>query len=271
VIFTTGGYLSVPVAMASRDVPIGCFVPDIEPGLALRFVSIRAAMIAITTEASRQFFHHPERVRVTGYPVREALTPIPKDEAVKEFDLDPAKAVLLVFGGSRGARSINEALWENLGALLSRCQIIHITGSLDWPRVETVQSLLPEGSVQNYRPYPYLHSEMGTAMSAADLVLSRAGAATLGEFPHFGLPAILVPYPHAWRYQRTNASHLENKGAAVVLNDEDLKTRLLPLVTILLDDAERLAEMGRSARALQQTGAAEKIARELEKIMRKEA
>jgi UDP-N-acetylglucosamine:LPS N-acetylglucosamine transferase len=85
-----------------------------------------------------------------------------------------------------------------------------------------------------YHAYPFLH-EMGQALAAADLVVSRAGASALGEYPLFGLPAILVPYPYAWRYQKVNADYLARRGAAVRLNDEDLPARLAGEVRALLD------------------------------------
>ncbi len=126
--------------------------------------------------------------------------------------------ILLVFGGSTGARSINRALLAVLPELLKEMQIIHVSGKLDWAEVEAARGQLSGLSgeqadlAQRYRAYPYLHAEMGAALAAADLALSRAGASSLGEFPQAGLPAILVPYPYAWRYQKVNASYLAAAG-----------------------------------------------------------
>jgi UDP-N-acetylglucosamine:LPS N-acetylglucosamine transferase len=92
---------------------------------------------------------------------------------------------------------------------------------------------------------------MGAALASADLAISRAGASTLGEYPYFGLPAILVPYPHAWRYQKVNAKYLENKGASVILADKDLQTRLLPVINEITSQPERLKAMGQAMRQLQ--------------------
>jgi UDP-N-acetylglucosamine--N-acetylmuramyl-(pentapeptide) pyrophosphoryl-undecaprenol N-acetylglucosamine transferase len=91
---------------------------------------------------------------------------------------------------------------------------------------------------------------MGLALRAADLVVARAGASCLGEFPAFGLPAVLVPYPHAWRYQRSNAETLSEHGAAIWIEDKDLQWSLLPTAGELLRDSTRLAAMGRKAAAL---------------------
>jgi UDP-N-acetylglucosamine--N-acetylmuramyl-(pentapeptide) pyrophosphoryl-undecaprenol N-acetylglucosamine transferase len=109
---------------------------------------------------------------------------------------------------------------------------------------------------------------MGYALAAADLAVCRAGASTLGEMPFFGLPAILVPYPHTWRYQRVNAEWLTNRGAAVTLADEKLEQELLPRLRQLLMDRERLAKMEGEARALSRPNAAVHLAEELLMVQR---
>ena len=120
---------------------------------------------------------------------------------------------------------------------------------------------LPEDLRQWYRPFPYLHGEMGAAFRAADLVVARAGASMMGEGPAFGLPAILVPLAWAWRYQRVNADFLSEKGTAVQLTDEQLPDKLLPTVLDILDDEAKLAQMGAAAKALDKPDAAVNLAR----------
>ena len=171
--------------------------------------------------------------------------------------------MLLVFGGSRGARSINEALWNVLAEVLEFAQVVHITGALDWPGTAARQGKLPADLAHRYHPYSYLHEEMAFALASADLVVSRAGAATMGEFPLFGLPAVLVPYPHAWRYQKTNAAYLEKEGAAVVLEDAALSEKLLPTLRELLTNEPRLQAMGAASRSMARPDAAEIIANEI--------
>ncbi len=148
--------------------------------------------------------------------------------------------VLLVSGGSKGARSINNAVLANLPALVEMAQVIHITGELDWPVVEAKMKELTTDAICPLPAFPYLHEEMGAALAAADLALSRAGASTLGEYPLFGLPAILVPYPHAWRYQKVNADYLVQHGAAVMLEDAKLSDQLLPTVNDLLESSSEI-------------------------------
>ena len=260
VLFFTGGYLAVPVALAGWRVPSLVYVPDIEPGLALRSIARLADKIAVTAERSRDWFYDQEKVEVTGYPVRSELQVWTREAALEAFELDEDHPVLLVFGGSKGARSLNQALHAVLPELLKRAAIIHITGRLDWPRLQGKKENLPGDLAERYRMFPYLHERMGAALQAADLVVSRAGASVLGEFPHFGLPAVLVPYPHAWRYQRVNAEYLVERGAAVMVRDQELETELLATLTDLLDDEERLLRMKENMIQAAHPGAAQSIA-----------
>ncbi len=260
VLFFTGGYVAVPVALAGRRWPTLLYTPDIEPGLALRVLTRFADHVAVTVEEARRFYPPRLPVTVTGYPVRRDLIAWTREAARQALGLPGDRPVLLVFGGSKGARSINRALLAVLEPLLDEADVVHISGKLDWPEVEARAARLDAARAARYHPFPYLHERMGAALRAADLVVSRAGASTLGEFPAFGLPAVLVPYPYAWRYQQVNASYLAAQGAAVVLPDADLPTRLLPLVRDLLRDAGRRQAMAQAMRRLARPQAADHIA-----------
>jgi UDP-N-acetylglucosamine--N-acetylmuramyl-(pentapeptide) pyrophosphoryl-undecaprenol N-acetylglucosamine transferase len=267
VMFFTGGYLAVPVALAgrwmvSRDIQPRSllYVPDIEPGLALRTLSRLSAQIALTAEESMEFINFPTKSKVTGYPVRPELKEWSLEDARQAFRLIPDLPTLLVFGGSKGARSINQALIGILPDLLSELQIIHISGHLDWSEVESAKSRLSPDLATRYHAFPYLFEEMGAALTLADLAVSRAGASILGEFPLFGIPAILVPYPYAWRYQAVNARFLEQKGAALVLQDDVLADELLTTIRRLIDDRNLRESMRRAMQALAKPDAAESIA-----------
>jgi UDP-N-acetylglucosamine:LPS N-acetylglucosamine transferase len=144
--------------------------------------------------------------------------------------------------------------------LLEDIQIVHISGHLDWNEVEAARLSLETRLVERYHAFPYLHGEMGAALKAADLVVSRAGASVLGEYPLFGLPAILIPYPYAWRYQEVNARYLEQRGAALVLEDADLQGHLHETIQVLLRDQGRRMAMGQAMRSLARPDAAQKIA-----------
>lgn len=260
VLFFTGGYIAVPMAMAGRATPSLLYVPDIEPALSHKLIGRFSSCIALTTETSRQFFSQKKKVVVTGYPVRPDLTQCSREEARSKLMLQPDFPTLLVMGGSRGARSINTALFNILPNLLRLAQIIHITGELDWQRAQEVHASLAGNLASNYHAFPYLHEEMGLALSSADLAISRAGASTLGEYPAFGLPAILIPYPHAWRYQKTNAEYLRQKGAAIMIEDKDMQEKLWKAIHELLVKPNQLESMRQAMRSLAQPGAAKYIA-----------
>jgi UDP-N-acetylglucosamine--N-acetylmuramyl-(pentapeptide) pyrophosphoryl-undecaprenol N-acetylglucosamine transferase len=258
VLFFTGGYVAVPMALAGRKIPTLLYVPDIEPGLALKTLARFADRIALTAEDSFPFFKRRSRLAVTGYPARPGLAKWSRLEARRTLNLSEEAPVLLVVGGSKGARSINNAVLTDLPALLEMAQIVHISGELDWPEVEAKARQL---KAPRYHAYPYLHEEMGAALAAADLALSRAGASTLGEYPLFGLPSILVPYPYAWRYQKVNAGYLVRNGAAIMLEDARLAGELLPTVRGLLAEPARLEAMRSAVRSLARPQAASEIGR----------
>lgn len=263
VLFFTGGYVAVPMALASRMLGRNkslLYVPDIEPGLALKAIARFSDCIALTVEESGDFFpKHPAKV-VTGYPIRPGLDRWTTDEARSFFALLEDLPVLLVFGGSKGARSINQALAGALPELLQEMQIIHITGRLDWQMMEKARVDLSTQQLNRYRPYPYLYDEIGAAMHLADLALTRGGAATLGEMPIFGLPAILVPYPYAWRYQRVNANYLMKRGAAEIIEDSQLAEQIVPKVRGLMEDPAKREKMSQAMHSLAKPEASARIA-----------
>ena len=280
-LLVTGGFVGVPAAVACwlRRTPILVYLPDIEPGLAVKLVSRLATRVAVSVDDSLQFFPKgPRRTIVTGYPVRPGLARATRADAILRFALEPEVKTLLVFGGSKGARSLNRAVASILDALVARYQVIHISGPADAPEARARGAALPEETKGRYHLFEYLHdpaergvlsaplrgsassSDMGLALAAADVAVSRAGASVLGEFPLFGLASILVPYPYAWRYQKVNADYLTSRGAALRLEDESLARDLLPAIERLMnDDAERRRVQER-ARALARPGAADRLA-----------
>ncbi len=261
VILLTGGWANLPVALSARllGVPSVVYLPDIEPGLAIKALGPFARRIAVTVEASARYFPAGKTV-VTGYPLQENRLNATREEARAHFGLDRTRKTLLVFGGSRGARNINRALGARLAELLDDgLQVIHITGELDWERAMRAAGDLKDHP--DYRAFPYLHADMGLAFAAADLALCRAGASALAELPLFALPAILVPYPYAWRYQKVNADYLSERGAALRLNDEDMPARLYETISALIHDEARLGEMRERSRALAKSDGAANLAR----------
>ena len=260
VLFFTGGYVAVPMAFAGQRFPTLLYVPDIEPGLALKALATFADRITVTAPDSQHYFN--KSVIVTGYPLRPDLSAWERKKARSILGLSSRKPTLLVFGGSKGARSLNKAVLANLPALLELAEVVHISGQLDWDEVEEAEAGLKARQKKLYHTFPYLH-EMGKALAVADLVVSRSGASCLGEFPFFGIPAVLVPYPHAWRYQKVNASYLAEKGAAVILDDSRLQAELLDTVKVLLENPGKRESMQAAMRSLSKPDAAQSIASQL--------
>jgi UDP-N-acetylglucosamine--N-acetylmuramyl-(pentapeptide) pyrophosphoryl-undecaprenol N-acetylglucosamine transferase len=270
VLLFTGGYVAVPMALAGRKIPSLVYVPDIEPGIALKLMSRFASVVALTTETSRHYFAPGTRTEVTGFPTRAELNGWTRERALIHLGLQPDRFILLVTGGSSGARSLNRALLAVLPDLLRETQIVHLTGKLDWTEVQAAKSALSPEAAQNYHPLVYLH-EMGAALAAADLVISRAGASALGELPMFGLPAILVPYPHAWRYQKINADYLIERGAALLLEDSRLPDLMLSSVFTLSRDPERLQRMRQAMQSMARPQAGQRLADLVRELAQKPA
>jgi UDP-N-acetylglucosamine--N-acetylmuramyl-(pentapeptide) pyrophosphoryl-undecaprenol N-acetylglucosamine transferase len=268
VLLTTGGFVAAPVAVACwlRRVPMVLYLPDVEPGQAVKFVARFAATLAVTRPESRAYFPG-KKVIVTGYPVRAEMLQADRAAAIRRFGLAPDRATLLVTGGSKGARSLNRAIAANLAALLAKAQIIHLSGATDAADAQAQRDALPAELQRHYHVFEYAHAhDMGLALAAADLVISRAGASVLGEYPVFGLPSILVPYPYAWRYQKVNAQALVTQGAAVMLDDATLNATLRPAIEQVLGDATRLAAMRRAARSLARPDAALALAQAVQAV-----
>ncbi len=261
-LFVTGGYVCAPVVWAANRlrIPILIYLPDVTPGMAVKRLARYAHRVAVTFPEVAA--HFPGKAVVTGYPVRPELQErrLSKMEARRVFGLDPERATVLIFGGSRGSRSINQATAAILPDLLKEAQVIHITGDLDWEAAQARAEDLAPDLQDHYRRFPYLHDEMVAALSAADVVVARAGASTLGEFPALGLPAILVPLPISGQHQLPNAHYLADRGAAVIVMDDDLSARLLPELRALLGQPEQLQAMSTASAALAHPEAADRLA-----------
>jgi len=260
VLFFTGGFVAVPMALAGWRTPTLLYIPDIEPGLALKTLARFADRITVTAQDTQNYFI--KNVVVTGYPLRPDLSTWARYQARTALGLSSDKPTVLIFGGSKGARSLNRAILSHLPALLELAEVVHISGQLDWDEIEEAETGLTSAQRKRYHTFPYLH-EMGKALAAADLVISRAGASCLGEFPFFELPAVLVPYPYAWRYQKVNASYLADRGAAVILDDSRLREELLDTIKVLIENPGKRKSMKAAMRSLSKPDAAQAIASQL--------
>ncbi len=257
-VFATGGYASVPVAVAAylRRIPLLLFLPDVHPGWAVRFLAHFATRIATSTDQALAALPRARTV-VTGYPVRAAFFAVDRPGARARLDLPPAEPVVLVAGGSSGARDLNRAVARHLPQFLRMAHLVHISGPPFEAELRRLAERLPAPLRARYHLFGYLE-DMPTAMAAADVAVLRAGASTLGELPASGLPAVLVPGPFS--DQERNARYLAERGAAVVV-DNAMVDHILTAVHDLLRAPERLAAMRRAMTALARPTAAADLAR----------
>ena len=261
VIFATGGYVSAPViwAGAAERVPRAIYLPDLEPGWAIRAAARWATRVAVSFPEVQKHFARG-KTAVTGYPVRAEFFNTNKTIARQKFHLDPTAPTVTILGGSTGAHHINQSVVEHLAELARFAQIVLIAGRNDeaWANGEAAK--LSDDLRARVRVFGYLDEGLPDALAVADVVVARAGAATLGEFPALGVPAVLVPYPYAGKHQERNAHFLVDRGAAIQVDDATLNDELIPTLKRLFDAPEQLAKMRDAMRALAQPRAAANIA-----------
>ncbi|MEA2630366.1 MAG: UDP-N-acetylglucosamine--N-acetylmuramyl-(pentapeptide) pyrophosphoryl-undecaprenol, partial [Chloroflexota bacterium] len=211
-IFTTGGYVAIPVMMAAAPlrIPVVMWEGNVTPGRSVRATARLAAALAVSFEATCRALGGAAPGRpcfVTGTPIRD-IGAIDRAAARARMDLGPGEPVLLIFGGSQAVRRFNAAVSEALPRLVELVTVIHVTGDDGYAAALAGRESLPAAGRPRYRPYPFLRDEMLSALAAADLVVGRAGSSTLAEVTAMGLPMVVVPYPHAAGHQRANAANL---------------------------------------------------------------
>ena len=263
-IFTTGGYVAVPVLLAAAPmrIPVVLWDGNVVPGRAVRATARLATMIAVSFEATCRALAaaaHGTPCFVTGTPIRDVAA-LDREAAREHLDLATGERVLLIFGGSQTVARFNAAITEALPRLIERVTVIHVTGEDGYPPALTAREALPEPVRNRYRPYPFLRDEMLTALAAADLIVGRAGSSTLAEAAALGLPMVVVPYPHAAGHQKANAANLMESGAARLVDDSDFDADALLDAAGLLDDPSAHAAMSAAARSLGRRGAAAAVA-----------
>lgn len=261
VTIATGGYASTPAALASwlLRVPVVLFLPDVFPGKAVAWLAPLSRKVAVTSEITQRHFPVGKAV-VTGYPLRESFIHTSRAAGRRRFQIPDDATVLCVFGGSQGARHINEAVARSLPELLSRYHVLHICGEQRLTEAElAAHNLSPEARTR-YGLFAYLQDEdMARALAGADLAVCRAGASVLGELPATATPAILVPLPQVTVHQRENAEYLAAHGAAIIVDDEQVDRELGPAIERLLADRDTLAAMTAAAAQLARPDATEAI------------
>jgi len=264
-----GGYVTLPVAVAARleGVPVVLHEQNAVPGIANRLAARVASRIAVGVAAAAAAFP-PDRTAVVGNPVRPELARLDRaglrQEAVTAFGLDPDRRTLFVFGGSQGARRINQAVvaatahWPDPAGV----QVLHACGRRDEPDVRAGWTEAdPDGRGLLVKVVPFV-DRMDLAYAAADLALTRAGAITMAELTATGTPAVMVPLPHATAdHQAANARAVAAAGGAVVVEDAALDgAAVVGAAAPLLADPDRLAAMAAAMHTLAHPAAAEELA-----------
>lgn len=250
-VVATGGYVCFPVVLAARmlRIRVALLEPNAHPGLTNRLLApfvdeVWGAFERADTRFAGKYVH-------TGIPVRANLRALPaREDALTRLGLSTQRRTLLAMGGSQGARSINDALASlvKTDGLPAGWQLIHVTGEKEYDRIRT-----QIGDEREHAVRPYLH-DLSDAYAAADLVLARSGASTLGELTALGKPAVLVPYPYAADdHQTRNAEAFADGGAAVVVPDRDLVAGRLRGVLSEVTAPSRLQQMQAAAERLRNT------------------
>jgi UDP-N-acetylglucosamine--N-acetylmuramyl-(pentapeptide) pyrophosphoryl-undecaprenol N-acetylglucosamine transferase len=263
-IFTTGGYVAIPVLLAAAPlgIPVVLWEGNVVPGRSVRATARLADVIAVSFQATCEALSAGARdvpCYLTGTPIRDT-TAVDREAARTKLGLPSGVRVMLIFGGSQAVRRFNAAVAEALPRLVERVAVVHVTGEDGYAAALAGREALPPDLRVFYTPFPFLRDDMLTALAAADLVVGRAGSSTLAEVTALGLPIVVVPYPHAAGHQIANARQLVEAGAGRLVEDAAFDANALLEAAALLDDPGAHLEMSAASRSLGRPGAADAVA-----------
>ena len=267
VLVGVGGYGTVPPVIAAKllGLPYVLLEQNIRPGKANRFLAPGAARLYVQWAQARSAFPGcGSRVLVTGSPLRKQLRRVPRDQALRRFGLGDVLPTLAVVGGSQGAEALNQGVVEALNGTATRLQIIHVTGKTQVDAVRgAYESKGARAVVLDFV------SDMDSLYSAADLVVSRAGAMAIAELAAFGTPSVLVPIARSsGDHQRENARAVARGGGAFLLEERDgLAGGLAPILEKLVGRDPVFDAMKAKLSPLAKPGAADVILSDLEKLV----
>ncbi len=268
----TGGYVSGPVLyQASKmGIPTAIQEQNSYPGVTTRFLSGRVDLVLLAYQEALKHLKHIKEYKLVGNPTTKISDKADHKEACKFFNLDPVRPVILVFGGSQGARSINESLDLLLtNRLLERAQVIWQTGIANFDRFKQRYN---QATSQGLRLYPFI-DRMDIAYQASDFAICRAGAMTLAELAAAGLPAILIPLATAaGNHQLKNAQAVGAAGGALVVEDNIETVKNLDLaIGNLLSSADKRKQMASRINRLHHPESLDTITIELARLIKKQA
>lgn len=270
VVFSKGGYPSVPVVFAARLLRIPVFIheSDAVPGRANLWAGKFAARVAISYPEAALQFPHKERVAYTGNPIRKEVVQVATHGAHEYLQLDTNIPTLLILGGSQGAQALNDCVLQALPALLNDYQVIHQVGPDNFESFSTLAGVAIEAHPHKvrYKPFPTLNSlALRMAGGIAALIVSRAGSGSIFEIANWEKPCILVPIPeHVSRDQRHNAFAYARTGGAIVIDQNNLTPHVLVAeIQRILADETVLQKMRGGAQQFKKPEAAHVLAQEL--------
>lgn len=264
VVVAFGGYVCIPVGRAAKKmgVPLVVHEQNSVMGMANKYLAKTARAVALTYEVAGVPVADKEKLVVTGNPVRSSVLTSTREEGRSMLGIPEEASMLLVFGGSLGARHLNAAISSMKKDLLAidNLYVVHITGPKELEAVEAVLALTEEEK-KRYLVMGY-QNRMGETMAACDMVVSRAGATSLAEISARCIPAILVPFPFATAdHQTTNARSYVQAGAAWMMADDMVETpEFKELVLTFVDDEKARLKMSEAARGFETGNAASKLA-----------
>lgn len=263
VVVACGGFAAGPVGWVAAKIGITLVIQEQNsyPGVTNRMLAKHATKIFTAFDAAKEFLPN-NKIELTGNPVRNSLKVRDTADALNQFGFSDDKPVLLVLGGSGGAKALNEAISANLDSLHHE-QGLQIIWQCGKKYYEDLSGEINEKEYPNLRLLGYI-DDMPAAYGAATLVLTRAGASTCSELMMIGKPSVLVPSPNvAGDHQTKNAKAMVDNGASVLIRENELNEALTGQLSNILFDEKKLADMSGSALSLAKPDAAKHIAKQL--------
>lgn len=269
VVVGVGGYASVPVVFIAQILRIPTVIQEQNslPGLANRFIGKRATAICVAYEGLEKYFPK-DKIKLTGNPIRKKIINLAnlKISAYTKFNIDTSHRVILILGGSLGAKTINNSVFNYIEYIENQnnLKIIWQTGKIYY---DEIIEKLKNKNTKNILVFPFIN-EIEYAYAIADVIISRAGAIALSELCVVGKPIILVPSPNVTDdHQTKNALYLANKNAAIVVNDNEAITKLIPEAIQLLNDENKKITLSNNILKLAKPNATELIIEEITKLL----
>ncbi|MGI6045472.1 MAG: undecaprenyldiphospho-muramoylpentapeptide beta-N-acetylglucosaminyltransferase [Eggerthellaceae bacterium] len=259
-----GGYVSIPVGRAARalGIPLVVHEQNSVMGMANSYLAKKAAAVCLTYDHAAQSVADKSKIYLTGNPVRQSVLEATRQEGREMLEIPDEALILLVFGGSLGARHLNAAICELKDKLLSyeNLYLVHVTGPKEYETVKEALALTKEEE-KRWKLFDYQY-QMGATMAAADAIVSRAGASSLAEISARAIPALLVPFPYATAdHQTINAQSYVDAGCALMIPDAEVESpEFASALCQLIEDKDLRASMTKAAQAQKTRDAAANLA-----------